>query len=313
VGQRSNQEQFSNGVNLALGGGGAKGFVHLGVLEELAHNGIEIKSIVGTSIGAIIGALFAHFSTSLFRGDARPQLVAATAITDLFLRENFWRLADWNYASALRRGVFGGKKISAWLQDKLYDERLGQIRFADLEFPLTVTATDAHTGKCLVLNRDGESSMFVHRAVRASMSIQWIFQEIEIEVAGQPHRCWDGGTTGNCRFDIANRIYPGRPTIASSLTYRGDIVETHSSYLGSIFRPYTVLNHTTSVMMRAVEQALREAISADQQHNTLFVEPRLEYSAGRVGTFDFGLNREYRKELVENGRLAIREKLSCLC
>jgi hypothetical protein len=118
-----------------------------------------------------------------------------------------------------------------------------------------------------------------------------------------------GGTTGNCRFDIANRVYPGHPTIASSVTYRGDIVETHSSYLGAIFRPYKVLNHSTSIMMRAVEQALREAIPADELHNTIFLAPRLEYSAGRVGTFDFGLAREYREELVDNGKHAVRERL----
>lgn len=308
--QHEKLERFSNGVNLALGGGGAKGFVHLGVLEELANRGIEIKSIVGTSIGAIIGALFAHYSTSLFRTHERPQLAAATEITRLFLRENFRRYADWNKTSALRRGVFGGKLISDWLQEKLYDDVLGPIRFADLEFPLTVTTTDAHTGECLVLNRSSESSMFVHRAVRASMSIQWVFKEIDIEVTGRPRRCWDGGTTGNCRFDIANRIYPGRPTIASSLTYRGDVVETHSSYLGSIFRPYVVFNHTTSIMMRAVEQALREAIPADERDNTIFVAPRLEYSAGRVGTLDFNLDREFREELVQNGKLATREILS---
>src|SRR2546421_10213939 len=92
--QLVNPHHFKNGVNLALGGGGAKGFVHLGVVEELAELGIPIKAIVGTSIGAIIGALFAHFSTSLFRGEKNPQLAAARAVTDLFLRENFWKYRD---------------------------------------------------------------------------------------------------------------------------------------------------------------------------------------------------------------------------
>ena len=85
---------------------------------------------------------------------------------------------------------------------------------------------------------------------------------------------------------------PGRPTIASTLTYRGDIVETHASYLGSIFRPYKVLNHTISIMMRAFEQGLREAIPLNERENTIFLAPRLEYSGGRVGTFDFGLARD---------------------
>ena len=310
--QIANPERFQDGVNLALGGGGAKGFVHLGVVEELAHMGVPIKAIVGTSIGAIIGALFAYFSTSLFRTEENPQLAAARAVTDLFLRENFGRYADWNKLSTFTKGVLKGKTISEWLENKLYDEqRAGFVRFNELDFPLTVTATDAHNGECLIINKKKDGSMFVHRAVRASMSIQWVFREIDLEVGGTPHRCWDGGTTGNCRFDLANRIYPGRPTVASSLTYRGDIVETYSSYLGSIIRPYNVLNHTISIMMRAVEQALQDAIPNDERLNTIFLAPRLEYSAGRVGTFDFRLKREYREELVENGRQAVREKL-CL-
>ena len=109
-------------MNLALGGGGAKGFVHLGVVEELAQMGIQIKAIVGTSIGAIVGALFAHFSTSLFRDNENPQLAAAQAVTELFLRENFWRYADWNKLSTFTKGVLRGKTISEWLENKLSDE-----------------------------------------------------------------------------------------------------------------------------------------------------------------------------------------------
>jgi predicted acylesterase/phospholipase RssA len=226
----ANPELFRGGVNLALGGGGAKGFVHLGVIEELAEIGIDIKAIVGTSVGAIIGALFAHFSTSMFRDHENAQLEAARAVKDLFLRENFWKYADWNKLSPFTTGLLRGETISEWLANKLYDsEHSRYVRFGDLRFPLTVTATDAHSGGCLIINADKDGSMLVHRAVRASMSIQWAFREIDLEVDGRPYRCWDGGTTGNCRFDVANRIYPGRPTIASSLTYRGDIVETHSS------------------------------------------------------------------------------------
>ena len=306
-------ERFKNGVNVALGGGGAKGFVHLGVLEELAEKKIQIKAIVGTSIGAIVGALFGHFSTSsFFQAQENPQLAAALAVTELFLNEDFSQYKDWNLVSGLTRGVFEGGKISDWLANKLYDAtKLSPIRFCDLDFPLTITATDANDGQCLILNRETEGSMQVHRAVRASMSIQWFFREIEIEVGGTPHVCWDGGTTGNCRFDVANRLYSGRPTVASSLTYRGEIVTTRSNIFGSPLRPYKVLSQTTSILMRAFEQALREAMPDDQVQNTIFVEPRLEYSAGRVDTYDFGLLRKHREELVENGRLAVREKL-CL-
>jgi predicted acylesterase/phospholipase RssA len=310
VTQLVDAEMFKSGVNVALGGGGAKGFVHLGVLEALAEAGIEIKAIVGTSIGAIIGALFAHFSTKLFQDRPDAQLVAARAVTEVFLSEDFRRYADWNLYSGLRRGIFRGQKISDWLEKKLNDPNTGNpISFRDLHFPLTVTATDAHTGQSLILNLEKEGAMSVHLAVRASMSIQWAFREITLDVGGTPHLCWDGGTTGNCRFDIANRLYEGRPTVASSLTYRGEIVTTHSGLMGTPLRPYRVLSHTTSIMMRAVEEALKEAIPASDLQNTIFIEPRLEYTAGRVDTLDFGLKRTHREELVENGRRAVQEKL----
>jgi predicted acylesterase/phospholipase RssA len=305
-------KKFAGGVNLALGGGGAKGFVHLGVVEELARLGIQINAIVGTSIGAIIGALFAHYSTSLFKDRSNPQLEAARAVTDLFLRTDFWRYADWNIFSGFTKGVLTGDKISHWLEAQLVDrETFDAIRFEDLKFPLTITATDAHDGECLIINAANAGSMYVHLAVRASMSIQWVFSAITLEVLGKPHLCWDGGTTGNCRFDVANRLYPGRPTIASSLTYRGEIVTTHSSVLGAVFRPYKVLNHTNSIMMRAVEVALLEAIPSNARNNTIFVQPRLEYSKGRGGTFNFALKQKYRAQLVENGRRALRDKILC--
>jgi NTE family protein len=171
---------FRNGVNLALGGGDAKGFVHLGVIESLAELGIPIHAIVGTSIGAIIGALFAHYSTADFSHCKNPQLSAANAVTQLFMRENFWQYADWNFWSVLTKGALRGAKISTWLEEKLFDSKtLSSIRFKDLKFPLTVTATDAHTGHCLILNREEEGGMFVHQAVRASM--------YQSKAFGQPH------------------------------------------------------------------------------------------------------------------------------
>ncbi len=259
-------EMFKNGVNVALGGGGAKGFVHLGVLEELAELGVEIKAIVGTSIGAIIGALFAHFSTKLFQGRQDAQLVAAKAVPEVFLSENFWQYADLNLFSGLRRGIFGGQKITDWLAKKLNDPNIGgPISFRDLHFPLTVTATDAHTGESLILNSQREGTMSVHLAVRASMSIQWVFREITLDAGGTPHLCWDGGTTGNCRFDIANRLYEGRPTVASSLTYRGETVTTQSGlYLARAarnrwidrWRQREVVQRNQEEFIRALEQPM---------------------------------------------------------
>lgn len=299
-------------VNLALGGGGAKGFVHLGVLEELTNRNIRVEAIVGTSIGAIIGSLFAYYSTTLFSDRPQPQQDAAKAVSALFLETSFWNYADWNILSILRGGgIVQGTKVHDWLKQRLRDRStLEPLRFIDLGFPLTITATNAHTGECLLLNREKEPDMFVSDAVRASMSIQGIFNEVTIEIGGQPTLCWDGGTTGNCRFDLAHRLHGGRPTIASSLTYRGEVVSTKTGLLSAWMRPFKVLNHTTSILMRAFEEALRDALSEEEKNKEIiFLEPSLSYGSSLVGTYGFHLDKEKRQLLIANGRGAVAKAL----
>jgi predicted acylesterase/phospholipase RssA len=250
-------------INLALGGGGAKGFVHLGVLEEVAAQGLMVKAIVGTSIGAIIGALFAHFSTTTHP----KQLDAAQRVSELFLQEDFWRLADPSLLGLFRGGsLLKGNKIGDWLANILIKPDSvppEHITFGDLNFELTITATDAYTGTCLILNREQEPTMFLHHAVRASMSIQFVFDEFVLQVGGRSTTCWDGGTTGNCRFDLADRLYSGRPTVASTLTYRGEVVSTQTGILTWYLRPLKVLNHSTSILLKSVESSLWSALPAD--------------------------------------------------
>jgi NTE family protein len=83
-------------VNLALGGGGARGFAHVGVLLELAERGIEVASIVGTSVGALVGAIYA-FNRSETYGDLpmrESQIRAAQVVAELCLASNFAKFRD---------------------------------------------------------------------------------------------------------------------------------------------------------------------------------------------------------------------------
>lgn len=293
-------------VTLVLGGGGAKGFVHLGVIEELVRRDIQIRAIVGTSIGAIIGSLFAHYVSELYSNERDPQAAAIGQLIDVMISLSFWRHADLNLVSAFRRGIVRGESIDSWLSQRLsHKKKVRAIRFDELDFDLTVTATDAHTGESLILNRDEEPKMFVHSAVRASMSMPWIFKEIELEIDGKPIKCWDGGTTGNCRFDIAARLYPDRPIIASSLTYRGEVVDTGSGLFGIPFRPLKVLNHSTSILMRSFEEALKQAMPSDQIKQIIFLEPSLSIGSTVVNTYYFQLALIERSILIENGRAAV--------
>lgn len=297
-------------VNLALGGGGAKGFVHLGVLEELTNRKIEIKSIVATSIGAIIGALFAYYAAELYKDRKNPQQLAAKAVSSTFLTTSFWKLSDVNFLSLLTQGIFRGKKISAWLSEHLTRrDDITPLRFGELDFPLTITATDAHTGRSHILNKENEPGMFIHEAVRASMSIQYVFKAVWLEIGGTPTLCWDGGTTGNCRFDLPQKLYPGRRTLASSLTYRGQVVSTETGLIGAWMRPLKVLNHTTAILMRAVEEGMRECMPEEAKKEIIFVDPLLSTGRSLVGTYNFHLNQEQREALIKNGRIAVAKAL----
>jgi predicted acylesterase/phospholipase RssA len=205
----------------------------------------------------------------------------------------------------LSNGFFHGRRLEKWLKNHfLFEPEREGVRFNDLPFNLTITATDALTGNCLILNKENTPELHVHLAVRASISIQGVFREIPIEVQGKPVQCWDGGTTGNCRFDIAHNQSPACLTIASSLTYRGNPVPINGSSIFIWKRPWQIMNHSISILMRQIEELVERNIG-----NIHIVRPPL----GGVGTLDFGIGIEKKKELFRNGSIAtaqVIEKLS---
>jgi NTE family protein len=293
-------------VNLALGGGGAKGLVHVGVIEELVDNQIEIASIVGTSMGAIVGALFAYgvgvTNAGLARLDAQKK--AVDALKAILLGSDFGSLNDPNYWSLLRKGFVRGDKTLDWLRRMLLNYQTNDsVTFDQLNFDLTITTTEAYTGEQILLTGGGISGdTKVSHAVRASISIPLVFREIEIEVNQVKKLCWDGGLTGNCRFDLALEKNPDILTIGSSVTYPGNIVPTKHPF-GAI-RPFLVLNHASDVALRSMEDGMARALGA-RMKNVRIVRPNLE----GVGTMDFKISRTVRQKLFDNGHAAMLKVL----
>jgi NTE family protein len=139
-------------VGLALGGGYARGLAHIGVIELLEKEGIPIDLIAGTSIGALVGALYTHKLDILEIKKQAKQLdvVGVTALVDLTLS---------------RSGIIGGKRIY-----NLLHRLLGETQFTNLKLPLSCVATDIIRGDEIVLNEGS-----VLEAVLASISIPVIF------------------------------------------------------------------------------------------------------------------------------------------
>jgi len=144
-------------IGLALGSGAARGLAHIGVLEVLQGEGIPIDMISGTSMGAIIGAVYAHgrnisIITDLVHGLSRRDLIS---LTDLL---------------PSRSGLIKGKKITDLLEVVIGSS----TRFADLKIPFACIATDIVTGEEIVINQGS-----VVDGVRASISIPLLFSAIK--------------------------------------------------------------------------------------------------------------------------------------
>jgi NTE family protein len=211
----------TEGVALALSGGGARGIAHIGVLEVLQENGIPIKFIGGTSMGAIIGGLYCSgYSPSelhqlVLSVDWNALFSSAPLRSSILVSAKGWpeksilRVGLENGRPVLPRGVTTGQKLSNMLTRLCY--RAGvrpTISYDFLNPPFRATATDLVTGKLDVL-----SSGDLAEALRASMSFPIGFTP----VFSEGHLYVDGGLINPVPVDLCLK-QAGRPVIAVNTT-----------------------------------------------------------------------------------------------
>jgi len=142
------------GAGLALGGGFARGFAHLGVLQVLEQNHIPISHIAGTSVGSILGAAYAS--------GAPLARIIETCRTLRFRDIARWRVSRLGLASNQRLGN---------LIESVFESR----RFEDLRIPLAVVATDLNSGEPVVFTQGN-----LVDAIRASCAFPGLFEPVEI-------------------------------------------------------------------------------------------------------------------------------------
>lgn len=142
---------------LALGGGAARGWSHIGVLRALDEAGVEISMIAGTSIGALVGGCYLAGKLDELEEFARG-----------LTRRRMFNLLDITLRGS---GLFGGMKLDSRLR-----EHLNGIRFEDLKRPFVAVCTELRTGHEIWL-----SSGLLVQAMRASYALPGVFEPVPLD------------------------------------------------------------------------------------------------------------------------------------
>jgi NTE family protein len=249
-------------ISLALGGGGVKGYAHIGVMYYLEQCGAVISSIAGTSAGGLFGAMYA----SGFHYEELQEMVNRLDQSKLFNR------LPGDGPSLLGLGGVVD----------LLEELLGDRTFSDLRIPMVMTAVDLDTGQRVKLS-EGR----LVDAILATIALPGVF----------PPKEWngrvlvDGGIVDPVPVSLARAMKPGLPVVASVLTPkvrpwngRSEPPDILSS-IPLINRIYQFrLPQSLSIFMRSVDIATNylSELRLEVDHPDLIIRPEL----GDVGLVD---------------------------
>jgi len=141
-------------IGLALGSGSARGWTHIGVIQALAEAGIDIDYIAGTSIGSVVGSVFAA-------GNIK-------ALEEVAVQLDWKQIAFLFDVVLPKSGLIDGKKVAGFVRN-----HLSEMNIEELPIPFCAVSTDLNTGDEVVI-REGD----IIEAVRASISIPGIFTPV---------------------------------------------------------------------------------------------------------------------------------------
>jgi NTE family protein len=141
-------------IGLALGGGAARGFAHIGVIQVLEENGIRPDLVVGTSAGSVVAALYASGHTGAQLATLADGMDEAT-------------ITDWAFPL---RGAIRGEALASYIRKNTGGKNIEQMKI-----PLGVVATDLADGQPILFQRGDTGT-----AVRASSSVPAVFQPVKI-------------------------------------------------------------------------------------------------------------------------------------
>ncbi len=141
-------------IGLALGGGAARGYAHIGVIQVLEDAGIRPTLVAGTSAGSLVAALYASGKTG-------------AELANVALTMDEGAITDWAFPA---RGVIRGEALARFVR-----EQTGGRLIEQMKLPLGIVATDLDSGTAILFQRGDTGA-----AVRASSSVPAVFQPVKI-------------------------------------------------------------------------------------------------------------------------------------
>ena len=229
-------------IALALSGGGARALAHIGVLEILEKNNIKIDCITGTSMGAIIGALYA-INTSCKNVE---KILKDYIFNVMFSKMNIKKMQDDSKVSSTRNFIrkakeavkYGSQENNSFISNSMFEEMiytiLPNINIEDTKIPFACVATDITNGKEKVFTKDA-----IRKRVLASASLPGIFPPVNID-----NVYYTDGAYVNVTPVTATKIFKPDFVIASDVIGELKILEAIPTNSKSIInRCNSISNH----------------------------------------------------------------------
>ncbi len=293
-------------IGLALGGGAARGWAHIGVINALSEAGIKPDIIVGTSIGAVVGACYAG-------GHLESLEQFALSLT----RRRVFGYLDFNFAGT---GLINGQRLCDQLQ-----QHLGHLNIEQLKPRFTAVATEIGTGHEIWLSRGP-----LVDAVRASYALPGIFRPVKIN----GRWLFDGALVNPIPVSVC-RAHGARYVIAVNLNFdvcgRGTIDPHFDADVGEVAsepeepEPMPVLGKNGTAVRRLLQRQIfgkgesAPGISTVMMDAFNIVQDRIARSRlagdppdaminlrlGDVGLFDF----HRAEELIAHGAASTKRHL----
>ncbi len=275
-------------IGLVLGGGGARGIAHVGIIKVLEENHIPVDCIVGTSIGSLVGASYAVGSTP----DEMRKVISEANWSNMFLakaprqaypfrRKQDDKLSMLGVEVGLADGgqlklplaAISTQEIEYFMRNLTYGGTVAN--FDSLPIPYRAIATDLATGEMVIL-KDGD----LVTAMRASMAVPGIFPS----VPSKGHILADGGLVRNLPVDVARNL-------CADVVIAVDVGAAPLSQ-GEITGIFSVMDQYTRLMMiQNVQPQVKGLKDKD-----VFIAPVFD----SLGSMDF----EHSDKLIEVGRVA---------